>query len=332
MMRNLCLSLLFGAVLCGTAAGQEWARKMFETTSHDFGVVPRGADPKFRFDFKNIYKETVHIAGVRTSCGCTTPKVSKDTLETYEKGAIVAQFNTHSFMGRRSATLTVIIDEPYYAEVQLNVVGVIRSDILLKPGKVSFGPVDHGQPAIQHVRLKHYGSQDWQITGFKTDSKFLTAEASRMASPFGDMEYDIKVKLSQQAPVGYLKETITILTNDGTSSSFPLEVEGRIIPEVTVRPASLFLGALRPGQKVTKQVIIKGKRPFKITSIDCEGDCFEFGELPEATKTLHIVPVTFCPSSADIKQGKVTQKILVHTSLGEDMSAEFLAYAQIVGG
>ena len=50
-------------------------------------------------------------------------------MKTYEKGAIVATFNTNSFHGQRGATLTVIIDKPFYAEVQLHVRGYIRSDV-----------------------------------------------------------------------------------------------------------------------------------------------------------------------------------------------------------
>ena len=50
-------------------------------------------------------------------------------MKTYEKGAIVATFNTDSFHGQRGATLTVIIDQPFYAEVQLHDRGYIRTDV-----------------------------------------------------------------------------------------------------------------------------------------------------------------------------------------------------------
>ena len=84
----------------------------------------------------------VHISGVRASCGCTTPSISKDTLKTWETGAIIAKFNTDSFLGKKSATLTVTIDKPFYAEVQLNVAGYIRSDIVFNPGAVRLEPRD----------------------------------------------------------------------------------------------------------------------------------------------------------------------------------------------
>ncbi len=53
--------------LSAPALGQDWATKMFETTSHDFGTVARGERAEFEFDLENLYVEDVHIVGVRTS-------------------------------------------------------------------------------------------------------------------------------------------------------------------------------------------------------------------------------------------------------------------------
>jgi len=47
----------------------------------------------------------------------------------------------------------------------------------------------------------------------------------------------------------------------------PVLVEGRIVSGITVSPASLFMGVLQPGEQVTKQLVIKGKKPFRILSI-----------------------------------------------------------------
>ncbi len=90
--------------------GQEWATKMFATTSHDFGTVARGQRTEFEFVLENLYVEDVHIASVRASCSCTTPEIKTDTLKTHQKGAILAKYNTAAFLGPKGATLTVIVD------------------------------------------------------------------------------------------------------------------------------------------------------------------------------------------------------------------------------
>ena len=145
-VRLSSLALLVMLSLTGLAAGQDWARKMFETTSHDFGNVARGSKVDYDFKFHNPYKEDAHVMDVRSSCGCTTPRVLKDSMKTYEESAIVASFNTRSFLGQRSATITVVFDKPFYAEVQLQVQGYIRRDIVIHPGDVDLGTVDQGTP------------------------------------------------------------------------------------------------------------------------------------------------------------------------------------------
>jgi len=120
---------------------------MFATTSHDFGTVARGQRTEFEFVLENLYVEDVHIASVRASCSCTTPEIKTDTLKTHQKGAILAKYNTAAFLGPKGATLTVIFDKPFWAEVQLNVRGFIRSDVLLQPGSVDFGSVDQERGA-----------------------------------------------------------------------------------------------------------------------------------------------------------------------------------------
>ena len=97
-------SLLVVLLLAAPCAAQEWADKMFETRSHDFGTIARAAKAEFAFELTNLYLEDVHIASVRASCGCTTPRIEKETLKTYEKGAIIAHINSESFLGRQGAT------------------------------------------------------------------------------------------------------------------------------------------------------------------------------------------------------------------------------------
>ncbi|MBI2479744.1 MAG: DUF1573 domain-containing protein [Planctomycetia bacterium] len=85
-------------------SAQEWATKMFKTTSHDFGYVARGAKAEFAFEFENLYEEDLHVASVRSSCGCTTPTITKRDLKTFEKSTIVATYNTRSFLGQKKVT------------------------------------------------------------------------------------------------------------------------------------------------------------------------------------------------------------------------------------
>jgi hypothetical protein len=309
-----------------TASAQQWAEKMFSQRSHDFGSVPRSAKVEHTFVIKNLYKEDVHIAGVRTSCGCTEPRTVKDTLKTHEEGAIVAAFNTHAFSGQRSARVTVTIDRPQWAEVELNVKGYIRTDLVLEPGQVNLGTVPEGATADRKIRIQHYGASDWKITGAKSHSAFLEPTLKEVSRSGGRVVYELFVQLNEGAPAGYLADQLVLTTND-RSARFPVMVEGRIVAPLSVSPTTLMLGTIAPGQKVVKQIVVKAAKPFSIVDVRCDDEAFSF-EIPEPQekKTVYMLPVTFTAGNA---AGKVTRKIEIQTDLGERSTAELTVIGHV---
>jgi hypothetical protein len=310
--------------MASAGAAQEWATKMFTTTSHDFRSVAAGAKAEYRFQLKNLYEEDVHIQGVRSSCGCTTPLIVKSDLKTFETGEIVAEFNTKKFIGHKSATITVVFDKPFFAEVQLQIQGFIRSDVVLQPGLVDFGTVDVGSSAEKRVAVNYAGRNTWSVIKAKVPEG-LETEIVETARGQGQVSYELLVRLNKAAVPGYLQDQILLVTNDKNNSEIPVDVEARVVSEISVNPASLFMGVIQPGQKVTKQLIVRGKRPFKIVGVKCDDASFEI-VADEQARALHRVPIVF---TAGEKQGKFTQQIAIETDQGA--MPTFTAYAQVVG-
>jgi hypothetical protein len=326
MLRRSALTVLIAALVISPCFGQEWARKMFKETDHDFGAVARGAKAEYRFVFENMYLEDVHIANVYTSCSCTSVRIDNPTLKTYEQGAIVAHFNTDSFLGQRGATITVVIDKPYPAEVQLQDRGYIRDDVVIEPGSVAIGSIDQGAGAEQNVAINYTGSSDWQIVGVKSTNPHISAQVVETGRNYGQVSYALKVRLDKNTPSGYLDDHLMLVTNDQSGSQIPVEVEGRVMPGIMVSPTALFMGVVQPGQKVTKQLVVKGKKAFRILSITCDDKSFKFDTSKDtAAKQLHLIPVTFL---AGADAGKVVKTIKIKTDQGE-MTPELAAYAVV---
>ncbi len=192
---------------------------------------------------------------------------------------------------KRSATLTVTFDRPQWAEVQLRVKGYIRTDVVLSPAQVNFGSVPEGEAGEKTIGIRYAGRGDWKITGVESDSPYLTATVKEADRTGGQVGYELEVKLADDAPAGYLNEQLVLLTND-RRSQFPVKVEGRIVPKLTVSPASLLLGTLQPGQTVKKQIVVKGAKPFKIVDIRCQAGTLQFTTSDKA-KAVHLVPLVF---------------------------------------
>ncbi|MCS7305475.1 MAG: DUF1573 domain-containing protein [Thermoguttaceae bacterium] len=325
------LLLVVGLWTMGPPAGsaQEWARKMFQTLEHDFGVVVRGAKAEFAFVLTNPYVEDVHIVSVRSSCACTTARITKQWLKTHEQSAIVATYNTHLFVGAKGATLTVVFDKPFYAEVQLQVRGYIRSDVVFSPPSVDLGEVKSGVPVERKVDIHYVGRNDWQILQVRSPHSALKTELVETGRAAGQVWYQLTVRSEGQLPAGYYQDYLILVTNDRIYSELPLLVEGRIRSGITVSPASLFLGVVAPGQKVTKKVVVRASTPFRILSISADADCFQFSVPPDdAPKTIHVIPITFI---AGKESGKLMFTIRIKTDLDSQMDPSLVAYA-VVGG
>ena len=129
MRRMICLStLMFGdhgmigksalfglLLLCVTAPAwaQEWADKLFETRTHDFGSVAHYAKVEYEFIFTNTYLEDVHVADARPSCSCTSVQIKNPLVKTYEEGLRGGNFQHQRLLGYHAATITVTIDRPF---------------------------------------------------------------------------------------------------------------------------------------------------------------------------------------------------------------------------
>jgi hypothetical protein len=299
---------------------------MFSTTAHDFGTVARDSKQEFAFTFKNPYKETVHVAGVRSSCGCTIPSVTQDTVKTHETSAIVAVFNTRSFLGQRGGTVTVTIDKPFYAEVQLRVHGFIRSDVVLTPGVVDFGSVAAGAGAESTLDVAYAGRGDWQITDVRSANPFFEVELEEGLRNRGRIQYRMLVHLKPGAPAGHLQDQLTLVTNDDDGQLLPVSVVGLIVSPLTVSPASLSLGILQPGETVQKRLVVRGAKPFHIVGVTCADNGFQFSPADQQAKTLHFVTLEYTAGS---ERGDIARTIRIETDLDRGLCAECVATATV---
>ena len=102
-------------------------------------------------------------------------------------------------------------------------------------------------------------------------------------------------------------------------------MEGRVVAGVEVNPPSLSLGALMPGQKVTKNIVVRSKRPFRVLDVQC-GDGFTC-KVPDAAREVQLIPITF---KAGDQPGKMVKKIKIRTDLGENAVPDVTCQATIL--
>lgn len=276
-----------------------WAEKMFSAMEHDFGVVARGSDARHRIEITNLYQEEVHIQQITTTCGCTAVRPSKETLASREKAEIEITMDTRKFTNLKTSSVVVVFDKPLFAEVRIPIQAYIRTDVVLTPGGVDFQGVTQGTPATRKISIAYAGREDWQIREVINKNPHLETSLKETGRANNRVNYELDVNLKPDAPLGALREQITLITDDAANPRIPILVDARVESEYTINPAVVDFGSLKPGAQVAKNVVIRGKKPFRVTGLTSAdlGDRLS-AKFPQEAKPIQIVPMTLTAPDA----------------------------------
>jgi len=303
------------AVCLGTSPGAAqdplWGQKMFEVTELKFGSVAKGADAVLQIKVKNIYKEDIHITNLSTGCGCvkwveTTrtdppPEQYPLVIPSGHQRYISLQLDTIRYEGERKSKAMVTLLDPVHSVstlVEFPVSAYIRRDIVITPGAVNFGTVELGQGATRKVEIHYAGRPDWQLTNARASNPHVSVTLQEVSRGNGLVNYDVNVTLKPEAAVGVVRDQIVMETDDVNHPRVTLLVEGRVEPDIAI--TELQFGALTAGQTKTLNVVIRGKKPFKVEELYREkketsripDDAFKV-TLNKTTATFHSLPIKF---------------------------------------
>ena len=97
----------------------------FAETKHDYGVIEQGEKVAHVFKFKNTGNEPLVLSNVKPSCGCTTPKWTKEPIAPGDNGEIHVEFDSKGKSGKQTKTVTVTANtEP--AKTVLTITGDVQ--------------------------------------------------------------------------------------------------------------------------------------------------------------------------------------------------------------
>jgi len=97
----------------------------FAESKHDYGVIEQGEKVSHVFKFKNTGNEPLVLSNVKPSCGCTTPKWTKEPIAPGADGEILVEFDSKGKSGKQTKTVTVTANtEP--ATTVLTITGDIQ--------------------------------------------------------------------------------------------------------------------------------------------------------------------------------------------------------------
>jgi hypothetical protein len=284
-MRKAILAAVILAVSAAGAPAQGWAEKMFKDgLSHDFGSVPRGAQLLHRFPITNIYAVRMEITGIVPGCGCVTATASKRVLEPRETAYLDVNMDARRFTGAKNVAIRVSVGPEYTSSADVKVSATSRADIVFNPGEVNLGTVIPGSAPSQTVDVEYAGPLNWTVSEAMI-AKELPLEASlkELYRRPGQVGYRLSVTLKPDAQSGDLKQYVYLKTNDPAGPLVPVLVEAKVQSAVTVSPEKLTLTGVKTGDILTRRVVVRGSKAFRILGVDGLGDGISLGADPSAT-------------------------------------------------
>lgn len=80
----------------------------FDETEYNFGTLIQGEKVTHKFKFKNTGEGNLVIASVKPSCGCTSPKWSREPIKPGEEGYIELTFDSSNKNGIQNKNARVL--------------------------------------------------------------------------------------------------------------------------------------------------------------------------------------------------------------------------------
>lgn len=330
-MSRVALLTLLATCCCVSSAwsqGPNWYDVIIPENEHGFGTVARGSKVRHAFRIVNTTNFDVHIGGYKAKCGCTDVKIGSKDIPPGTQTSVEVTLDTAKFENYKASGITLVFDRPEYREVDLTVTSFIRGDVLIQPGSVDFGVVPRGSERAQTLVLSYHGTKlDWAITKLNTISEHVTADLREIGrSAAGAIQYQLSTRVEATAPAGYLRDEITLTTNDQASPTIPVSVTASVQAAVSVAPSVLNLGRLKPGQVVEKVIVVRSDRPFRITDESGEPTSRARLTIPADSRPLHTLKVQL---TAPPEPGPFHTTLTIATDLAGEPPVNVAMFAQI---
>jgi len=123
-----------------------------------------------------------------------------------------------------------------------------------------FGQVERGV-AIDHVfKVKNAGTGWMRIDHVKGTCACTVGTATGEPIPPGGEAW-VTMRLETDKLAGRTTKTATVYTNDPAAPTVPVTLTGTVLSDLVVKPVPLYVGHVRPGAVVRREIVVSPGRP-----------------------------------------------------------------------
>ncbi len=246
----------------------------------ELGLISDNEKVPSKIAFTNSGTGLLTIERINTSCGCTAADLSTKDYLPGESGEIDITYDPTGRAGKQRKVITIISNDRDQRMTQ--VVLTVEIDPIIEVGTpvVSAKNVVFGEGAEARVTFKC----DWKefevkavtIAGSSVEAVVEKEEVVKLADGREEHQITVLIKISPEAPIGYVRRTLDMLAVIGDGESAPFEqaasatINVNVVGDIQSTPSRISFGRLNAGGEYERRLTIKSRRgkPFKIESVE----------------------------------------------------------------
>lgn len=233
----------------------------FENADFNFGKIFKGQKVEHVYKFENRGKGILEISKVKTSCGCTAAMLTNKIISPGKTGEIKATFNSGSYKGNVTKSITVLSNDPDSPKYKLTLSGKIIEEIIVKPRNINFGSIYLGTKIDKTITIKSLTEPNFKIKKITPSKPFVNASIVERNSE----EYIIKATLKDNLKIGRFSGVIYLQTDNSRQPKAKIPFFGEIIGDITTYPKKIYYGRVTKGKEITQKIFVKiNKNDIKI--------------------------------------------------------------------
>jgi len=197
----------------GQEATASRAKITFSETLWDFGHIPKAGKVVHTYQIKNVGEDTLFIVKVRTTCGCTSAPLSKETLAPGEKATLDVIFDPAKVMvGETTKRLHVVCNDPNnpLAEIRFTAkIGHGSSLVKITPAFVDFDSASSGTRTTQTLTIENTSGEKMSLIRVEGPGEGVDADMKDQVLQPGQ-SIQVTLKLKDKATSGNIQTSLTL--------------------------------------------------------------------------------------------------------------------------
>lgn len=197
MLKRAYLSTILALLVSAPAICQPKITVVGHDTINVGKIFNTGDHITRTFRVMNTGDRTLHIKGVRTTCGCTIALVSDSLIAPGHKSEINVDFNPAGYSGNVTKYVYVMSDDSTAPMTTLQLQMEIAYALRANPDFISFENAKTGKPDTASVILTNISDDELDIVAVETSSRTLTSNFREIRLKSGkalDFNYTLREK------------------------------------------------------------------------------------------------------------------------------------------